>query len=185
MKKIFSLMVCLLAVPSSMMAANEVRQVATLQDVVAQRATAGADVNAKGDDGCTALMRASYDGHKRFVRRLLRVSNIDVNAKGDDRRTALMCAAIYGHENIVMMLLAAGADVNVWNNGGNTALMFAAQNGHENIVRILLDVLGIDVNKQNEQKKTALDMARYKNYSAIIKHLEGPIKSFIKSANKN
>ena len=67
----------------------------------------GADVNAKDEDGCTALFYASHFGHKDLVKMLLAAG-----AKVDDSgskfgRTALDWASEYGRTEIAKMLKAA------------------------------------------------------------------------------
>ena len=51
----------------------------------------GAEVNAKGNDGWTALILASQEGHLHVVQALL-AKGADVNAKADNGATALMVA---------------------------------------------------------------------------------------------
>jgi len=71
----------------------------------------GVDVNAKGNDGKTALMHAVEQGNKEIVQALI-VKGADVNAKGNDGKTALMHAVEQGNKEIVQALIAKGADVN-------------------------------------------------------------------------
>jgi hypothetical protein len=85
----------------------------------------GADVNAKDNDGETALMSACKKGHVKVVGWLVRESNelnVDVNAVDKNGNTALMLAAINGHVGVVQLLVTIGADVNAEDKNGNTAL---------------------------------------------------------------
>jgi ankyrin repeat protein len=63
-----------------------------------------ADINARDNDGRTALHRAAEKGHKGVVWLLLE-HNANVNAEDTDRRTALYMAADKGHEAVVRLLL--------------------------------------------------------------------------------
>jgi ankyrin repeat domain-containing protein 50 len=71
----------------------------------------GADVNAKDNEGWTALYRAAVGGHEAVVR-LLVDRGADVNAKDNEGWTALYWAAVGGHEAVVRLLVDRGADVN-------------------------------------------------------------------------
>ena len=64
-------------------------------------------MNAKSNDGGTALMEASRYGNVEVVRELL-AAKADVNAKNNDGRTALMEAS-KGHDDVVKLLKEAGA----------------------------------------------------------------------------
>jgi hypothetical protein len=68
----------------------------------------GAEVNAKGDDGKTALMGASAHGHGEIVQALL-AKGAEVNAKTVKGTTALMFASQKGHREIKDLLIKAGA----------------------------------------------------------------------------
>ena len=96
----------------------------------------GVNINAK-DEGETALMKASQNGHKEIVEILLE-NGADVNVKNRDNWTALMWASWNGYKEIVEILLENGADVNVKNRDNWTALMWASWNGYKEIVEILL-----------------------------------------------
>ena len=85
---------------------------------------AGADVNATGDDGETALMAAATRGHSEAAQTLLD-AGADVNASADNGETALMYAALRGHPDTVQALLDAGANVDARDINGETALMHA------------------------------------------------------------
>ena len=65
----------------------------------------GADVNAKANNGATALMLASQNGHNEVVQDLL-AKGADVNAKMTDGATALFLASLYRHNEVVQALLA-------------------------------------------------------------------------------
>jgi ankyrin repeat protein len=96
----------------------------------------GADVNAKGGNGYTALILASFYGHIDIVR-LLIDAGADVNASSNTGSTALMLASDCGYLDIVRLLIDAGADVNTSNKYGWTALMWASDCGYLDIVELL------------------------------------------------
>jgi uncharacterized protein len=70
----------------------------------------GADVNAPGNDGHSALIEAARAGHEETVVALLRIG-ANVLHKTSQGRTALHWAASGGHPGVVRALLVHGADV--------------------------------------------------------------------------
>ena len=70
---------------------------------------AGADVNARDNQGRTALMYAVDKGYVLLVEPLL-AAQADPNVRAPDGATALFIAAVHGHSEIITMLMKAGAD---------------------------------------------------------------------------
>lgn len=131
----------------------------------------GADVNAKDNEGETALRLAVTSG-KTDVVKLLIEKGADVNAISEDvlfGGTALMLAAVFGNMNMVQTLLDNGADVNAEDKNGITALMNAAFNGYLGIVRVLIE-RGADVNS-NEYGRTALIQAADRGHADVVRLL--------------
>jgi len=101
----------------------------------------GAAIEAKDEDGWTAIMLAAYNGHTEIVKMLLD-RGAAVEARDADGNTALMWAAMEGHTATVGLLLDWGAAVEC--KDGYTALMAAARNGQTETVKLLLE-RGVDV----------------------------------------
>jgi ankyrin repeat protein len=87
--------------------------------------TAGADLEARRDDGDTALHLAAAFDLPEVVRALLDVG-APRDAIGPDRRTPLLVAAARGHAEVATVLLDAGADPDARDAHGRTALDYAA-----------------------------------------------------------
>jgi ankyrin repeat protein len=104
----------------------------------------GADAQAAGADGTTALMWAAYNDDLDLVRRLTD-AGADVSAKNEFGSFALLEAAILGSAPIIEALLDAGADPNAENPEGETALMAVARTGNVDAAELLLDA-GADIN---------------------------------------
>ena len=99
-------------------------------------------IDAKDNDGSTALIWASRDGHPETVKYLLE-KGADINAKNDNGSTALIIASSYaylehGYLKIVKYLLENDADINVKNCSNSTALIEASSIGHLEIVQCIL-----------------------------------------------
>jgi ankyrin repeat protein len=133
----------------------------------------GADVNAKGKYGMTALMVAVEGGHTETVKALID-AGADVNAKNIDgwtAWTALMWAVMEGHTEIVKVLIESGAEVNARENiTDETALIKAASGGHAEMVKVLMDA-GADVNAKNKDGITALMLAAKDGHTEIVEIL--------------
>ena len=97
----------------------------------------GAEVNAKDNNGWTALMVAAGQGYIIKNVQVLLANGAEVNAKNNGGVTALMVATGKGHTEAVQVLLANGAEVNAKSNKGATALMIAEVKGHTEIVNLL------------------------------------------------
>lgn len=140
----------------------------------------GANVNAKDEDGVTALMWTVINSNNtlKAVKALIE-AGADVNAQEYQfGSTALIFSVDRKDSRFTEVLLEAGADVNAEDVFGNTALYDAAQwCKNEKTMELLLDA-GIDVYyayTQDNQGKTALDYAREnKNLkgSKVLERLE-------------
>jgi ankyrin repeat protein len=104
----------------------------------------GVDVNARGPDGGTAVLWASYNGDLELVDKLV-AAGADVNAKNDFGSFPLAEAAIAGNAPLIEKLLAAGAEVDAANAEGETPLMAAARSGNVRAAEALLKA-GANVN---------------------------------------
>ena len=82
----------------------------------------GADINARDNDGQTALMNANDED----CIKVLIEAGADVNAKDNDGWTPLMHLYHEGPE-IIEMLIKAGADVNARDNDGETVLGYLGE----------------------------------------------------------
>ena len=68
----------------------------------------GVDLNAKQEDGRTALMVAAFPGHTETAKALID-AGANANAKTNNGVNALQFAAALGHKKIVKILKRAGA----------------------------------------------------------------------------
>ena len=93
-------------------------------------------INAKNNDGDTALILASRCIHINIVKLLLKFK-ANSNVKNNDGYTALTLASINGYTDIVKILLKNKANIDAKTNDGYTALMFASFNEHKDIVKLL------------------------------------------------
>jgi ankyrin repeat protein len=129
----------------------------------------GTDVNAKTNDGRTALIVASYNGHLELVQALL-AKGAEVNAKENDGATALIRASQQGHLEVVQALLAKGAEVNAKAYDGGTALIQASQQGYREVAQALL-AKGAEVNAKANDGRTALIQASQQGHREVVQAL--------------
>lgn len=93
-------------------------------DVVKALTAAGADVNARSEDGKTALHKSASYGHVNVVKALI-AAGADVNARSKDGDTALHSAASMDHPEVVAALIAAGADAAAENKNRSSPFTYA------------------------------------------------------------
>lgn len=118
---------------------------------------AGADVEARGAEGMTALLAATKANHVAAARTLIE-AGADVNAKDDIQDSAYLYAGARGHDEILLLTLEHGADLSSTNRFGGTALIPASERGLLSTVEILLEA-GVDPNHVNNLNWTALHEA--------------------------
>eukprot|EP00900_Chrysochromulina_parva_P016696 jgi/Chrpa1/25027/Chrysochromulina_OHIO_Genome00007502-RA len=87
-------------------------------------------------DGQTALMYASANGHVEVIKFLL-ASGAKIEATDNFVFTALMIASTQGELDSIEVLLAAGANLDAKDKFGKTALDKARQCGHADAVKLL------------------------------------------------
>jgi ankyrin repeat protein len=132
----------------------------------------GANPNAKGKLGWTALHHAAGDGRTPVVEALLKRPNIEVNARDKHKNTPLHLAAEWGRGAVVPLLLGhPDIEVNARDRFNDTPLHRAARMGYDvDIVRQLLPRVA-DVNAQNDLGRTALHHAVERGNVKIVETL--------------
>ncbi|MEO9612777.1 MAG: ankyrin repeat domain-containing protein [Nitratireductor sp.] len=140
----------------SMTELSGLHEAAAGNDVTAIRAllSAGADIDARDDQGRTALLVAAH-GNKVEAAAALIEAGANVNAKDDIDDSPYLYAGARGHLEILKMTLAHGADLQSTNRYGGTALIPAAERGHVETVRTLI-MAGVEVDHINNLGWTAL-----------------------------
>jgi len=126
-------------------------------EAVKQHLAAGADVNAKDENGWTPLHYAANIGYKEIAE-LLIANGADVNAQSEDKSTALHTAAYWGQKEVAELLIGKGADVNAKDEDGWIPLHRAAYYGRTEIAELLI-AEGADVNAKTNNGQTPLDLA--------------------------
>lgn len=108
-----------------------------------------ASVNARNDNGWTALHLAASHGHTEVVRMILDAQGVSVNAAANDGATALQVAALNGHKGVVKELLGTeGIDLALEDNSGHTALHYAQKRSdNKDIVSQLIFASGTRLSK--------------------------------------
>jgi ankyrin repeat protein len=130
----------------------------------------GADPNAPGPDGTTAIMYAAANDDVELVRALIK-SRANVNARNQFGTSALTEAAIIGSASAIDALLKAGADPNTRTPEGETPLMAVARSGKVDAAQRLLEA-GADVNaKEAWGGQSALMWAAAQGQAEMVKLL--------------
>lgn len=115
------------------------------------------DLNQRGENGDTALMKATRLGQYAVVKELLN-AGADVNARNNDGNNALWFACFGNHYDLMELLLAAKIDIDNQNDNGATVLMYGASAGKTAVVKLLLQH-NPNLNLQNLDDYQAIDFA--------------------------
>ena len=128
------------------------------------------DVNARQDDGTTALHWAAYHDDLPLIRQLLK-AGAKVNVANDYASTPLAEAAERADPEALRVLLEAGADVESPNADGQTALMTVARTDIVAAAKVLV-AHGANVNASETWRgQTALMWASAQSRAAMVQFL--------------
>jgi len=127
----------------------------------------GADVDARGADGASALHWAVRADSVETVELLLE-AGADARAPTLYDVTPLYLAAENGSAAVIAALLAAGADPNTAAPTGQTALMTAVRNGRIDAITLLLDRGAVLDARDPEFEQTALMIAVREGYADVV-----------------
>ncbi len=139
------------------------------------------NLDAKNENGQTALIIASEKGYVNVLKKLIKLKAASLNYFDKSGNTALMTASSKGHENIVKLLCENGADVNYAvpsSEGAATALQAALdtsdfKEAHMRIVKYLLQN-GAHVKDRNKAGRfpllIAADHGRAEVARLLIEH---------------
>ena len=116
----------------------------------------GVDVEAKSNDGSTALHLAAIQGHVTSIQWLLD-SGADVNARGFEDRTPLIYAISNRRDGACRLLIERGASLEARSHG-YTPLMWAAGRNSASTVELLL-AGGAEPNSCGSTNHTPLEVA--------------------------
>jgi ankyrin repeat protein len=153
-------------------AADSLPEVAAAGDSAAAIALVDgkADVNARQDDGTTALHWAAYHDDLPLLRRLLK-AGARANVANDYGSTPLAEAAERADPEALRLLLDAGANVESPNADGQTALMTVARTDMVEAAKVLV-AHGADVNATEKWRgQTALMWASAQGRAAMVRFL--------------
>lgn len=95
----------------------------------------GAQINARGDNNETALIRAARDGRLVIIEILLGLGG-SLDLQDRDGRTALAQAALLGHVAVAALLIRAGADITLDDKTGDKPLDIALRSGNPALVAL-------------------------------------------------
>lgn len=141
----------------------------------------GADINARNEEGATALIEAAGFGRLAIVKMLLQRGG-DLEARSNNGGTALHAAAcdcalatMPDTFDVVKLLLEKGAAINTKDNEGYTPLMIASGGGvvKTDIVRLLLEN-GANTRLKNAHGETALTIALKSDVPDVVQLLKKP-----------
>eukprot|EP00457_Paulinella_chromatophora_P006558 gb/GEZN01006577.1/.p1 GENE.gb/GEZN01006577.1/~~gb/GEZN01006577.1/.p1 ORF type:complete len:474 (+),score=65.65 gb/GEZN01006577.1/:72-1424(+) len=136
---------------------------------------AKANVEAKNNDGKTALMWATYKGHTECAEILI-AAKANVEATDEGGRTALMLATNGGHTDCVKILIAAKANVEAKNKSGKTALVYANEEGKTEIAKILMPAkANLDPTDTAEARRTAMGFFKDAKVKELIGRFKGKL----------
>jgi uncharacterized protein len=129
-----------------------------------------ADVNARSDDGSTALLWATHWNHAAAADLLIR-AGANANLANEFRITPLSLACTNGSAALIEALLKAGANPNTPIATGETPIMTCASSGSVDGVRMLIG-RGANVNaKEPSQNQTALMWAAAERHPDVVRTL--------------
>ncbi|KAL5263157.1 hypothetical protein ACHWQZ_G008534 [Mnemiopsis leidyi] len=127
------------------------------------------DVNEKARNGYTPLSYAAMHGKTDIVKVLIK-EKAQINALDGHGETPLIKAVTYGHVNAAEMLVNKGADPNIQSVSGYAPLHIAVAKTNVNMVKLLLKAKNLNLDVQNKNKHTALQMLE-QHPNADIQHL--------------
>ncbi|MCW8984690.1 MAG: ankyrin repeat domain-containing protein [Thermoanaerobaculales bacterium] len=130
----------------------------------------GADLDARGPMGYTALHWAGIRGHWRIFAELV-AAGAPVNAVGSDGGTPLHWTCHHDNPDAVQLLLDAGADVSIQNRWGRTPLHVAARRNCMLVAELLLEA-GADPNPTTKEGWTPMHVAAMSGNSQMLDLLE-------------
>ena len=124
-------------------------------------------VDAKGQDGYTALQYSCRYGHVDIVRTLVN-HKANVNARTDNGDTPLTLAAKYKHDNVVNALLSdSQCLVDAKGQDGYTALHYSCRHGHVDRVRTLVNHKA-NVYAKTDSGDTPLTLAAINKHDNVV-----------------
>ena len=106
-------------------------------------------IDMKSDQGRSALLESSSNGHNEVVKYLLD-NKADVNTSDNEGYTPLHLASWFGHEAVVQTLLENDASVDVQDFEGDTPFLNACRYKRLAVVKLLTKYKA-DINKRNEE----------------------------------
>ncbi|NES99401.1 MAG: ankyrin repeat domain-containing protein [Sphaerospermopsis sp. SIO1G2] len=115
------------------------------------------DLDQRGENGDTALMKATREGFYSVVKELID-AGADINSTNNDHNNALWFACFGNHYDLMNLLLSANIDINNQNDNGATVLMYGASAGKTEVVKLLLQH-DPNMNLKNLDDYKAIDFA--------------------------